>query len=104
MKIHIRMYVNIMFIVLLLYNQLQAALLNKSDVSRYVPAYVWITHAWYKEGWWKAVVANDDDITCSDGEIRPLVERSLAILQIPTSKNFTAKNDVPLVIMYAFVQ
>ena len=48
-------------------------------------------------------MANDDDITCSDGEIRPLVERSLAILQIPTSGNDTAKNDVPLVIFYIFV-
>jgi gamma-aminobutyric acid type B receptor len=75
----------------------QAVKLGEESPSHYVPGYVWLIHGWYKQFWWTAEVANDDVVDCTNKELEELLRNSIAILQIPTSQNFTAPTDVALV-------
>ena len=76
---------------------LQAVKLGEESPSHYVPGYVWLIHGWYKQLWWTAEVANDHVVNCTNKELEKLLRNSIAILQIPTSQNFTAPTDVALV-------
>jgi hypothetical protein len=75
---------------------LQAVKLGEESPSHYVPGYVWLIHGWYKQFWWTAEVANDHVVNCTNKELEKLLRNSIAILQIPTSQNFTAPTDVAL--------
>lgn len=62
------------------------------------PRYVWITYAWYQEGWWTSAVNDcDDPIRCSEDELVQLLRLSLAIQIVPVSDNPSAQTDVGLV-------
>lgn len=60
------------------------------------PRYVWITYAWYQEGWWTSAV-NDDPIGCSEDELVQLLRLSLSVQIVPVSDNLNAQTDVGLV-------
>lgn len=67
------------------------------DPAFHYRSYVWITLGWYREQWWKAEVAQDSQVNCTDAELEQLLERTIAIQQFPVAENRTVPTDVSLV-------
>jgi len=67
------------------------------DPAFHYRSYVWITLGWYRERWWKAEVAQDNQVNCTDAELEQLLERTIAIQQFPVAENRTVPTDVSLV-------
>ena len=84
------------------------------------PRYVWITLGWYPDFWWTQgtcaillnhfislspspsllsveVAGRDPRVTCSDDELRRMLEYSLVINNLPTADDIDATTDVGLV-------
>jgi len=66
------------------------------DPAFHYRSYVWITLGWYREQWWKAEVAQDNQVNCTDAELEQLLERTIAIQQFPVAENRTVPTDVSL--------
>ncbi len=68
----------------------------KAHGIRGYPRYVWLTYAWYQEGWWTSAV-NDDPIKCSEDELVQILRLSIGIETIPVPDNPNTQTDVGLV-------